>query len=117
MFIVMISMGSMPMTFVDEIGVIAMLHCLMPAARGMAMWVALGDRVRGDELIIIDQFGEYGRGAALSDQIGERPAQHKNGNGQQDDERPGRGVYVEGGCCAADRGGNADGDGTTEAGA
>ena len=29
----MISMGSMPMTFMDEIGVIAMLYCLMSAAR------------------------------------------------------------------------------------
>ncbi len=66
-FIVMISMGSVPMTLMDEIGVIAMLHCLMPAARSVAMWVALGDRMRGDEFIIIDQFGEYGSGAALSD--------------------------------------------------
>jgi hypothetical protein len=52
--IVVISMGSMPMTFVDEIGVVAMLHCRMATARRMAMGVAFGDHMRGDQLIVVD---------------------------------------------------------------
>ena len=55
MLIVVIGMGCMPMSFMDEVGVVAVLHCRMPATRCVLVRVVLGDRVRGHELIIIDQ--------------------------------------------------------------
>ena len=54
MLIVVIGMRCMPMSFMDEVSVVAVLHCRMPAARRMAVRVALGDRMRGQQLIIID---------------------------------------------------------------
>jgi len=56
--IVVIGMDCMPMSFMDEVGVIAMLYGRMPAARLMAVRVALGDRVRGHQLIIIHRVRE-----------------------------------------------------------
>ena len=100
------------MPFVDEVGVIAMLHGLVSAARGMAMWMALGDGMRGDQLVVIGELRKYGGRAVASDQIGEWPAEHENGDGQQDDECAGCGVEVEGGCRAAHRRKHANGDGT-----
>jgi hypothetical protein len=68
-FIVVISMGCMPMSFVDEVGVVPVLHCGMPATRCMLVRVAFGDCVRSDELIIVDQLWQYGRGASASQQV------------------------------------------------
>src|SRR5829696_7979010 len=59
--IVVIGMGSVPMSFMDEVGVVAVLHCGMPATWCMAVGVVLGDRVRRHKvIIIIGQFREYG---------------------------------------------------------
>ena len=86
MLIVVIGMGCMPMSFVNEVSVVAVLHGRMPAARLMAVRVALGDRVRGQQLIIIDRLREYGCGASPSQQVGERPTQHEDCDCQQHDE-------------------------------
>ena len=92
MLIVVIGMGCMPMSFMDEVSVIAVLYGRMPAARLMAMRVAFGDRVRGRQLIILNRVREYGCGASPSQQVGERPAQHEDADGQQHDEGTGRSV-------------------------
>ena len=55
MLIVMIGMGCMSMSFMDEVGVVAMLHCRMPATRCVLVRVAFCDPVRSDELIFIDR--------------------------------------------------------------
>jgi hypothetical protein len=44
--VVVISMGGMSMTFMDEVGVVTMLYGRMPAAAGMAVRVVLGDGMR-----------------------------------------------------------------------
>jgi hypothetical protein len=44
-FIVVISMGSMSMTFMDEVGVVTMPQGRMPAAGRMAVRMGLSDRV------------------------------------------------------------------------
>jgi copper oxidase (laccase) domain-containing protein len=67
--IVVISMGCVPVSFVDEVGVVAVLHSGMPATRCMLVRVALGDRVWSDELIIIYQLREHGRGPSASQQV------------------------------------------------
>jgi hypothetical protein len=64
--IVVIGVGGMPMSFVDEVGVVAMQHRQMPAARCVLVRVILGDRVRSHKLIIIDQLRQYRRGASPS---------------------------------------------------
>ena len=51
MLIVVIGMGSVPMSFMDEVGVVPVLHCGMPATWCMAMRVVLGDRVRRGQTI------------------------------------------------------------------
>ena len=58
MLIVVIGMGCMPMSFMDEVSVIAVLYGRMPAARRVLVRVVLGDRMWGDELIIIDHLRE-----------------------------------------------------------
>src|SRR5215211_5602180 len=71
--IVMISVGCMPMSLVDEVGVVAVLQSWMPATRGMAVRVALGDGVRSRQLIIINRLRKCGRGASPSQQVGQWP--------------------------------------------
>ena len=108
--IVVIGMRCMPMSFMDEVSVVAVLHCRMPAAWRMAMRVALGDRVRGEQLIIIDRLRQYGRGASAAQQVGEGPTQHEDRDGQQHDECTWRRVQVERAHGAANRRGDTDGD-------
>jgi hypothetical protein len=55
MLIVMISVGRMPMSFVNEVGVVPVLHCRVPATWCMLVGVALGDGVRSRQLIVVDQ--------------------------------------------------------------
>src|SRR5215216_2290019 len=59
--IVMISVGCMPMSLVDEVRVVAVLQSRMPAARGMTVRVALGDGVRSRQLIVINRLRKHGR--------------------------------------------------------
>ena len=54
MLIVMINMGGMPMTFVDEVSMVTVLHCRVPAAWCMLVRVAFRDRVRSHQLIVVD---------------------------------------------------------------
>src|SRR5512133_3472863 len=51
--IVMISMDGMPMSFVDEVSMVTVLHCRVPAARCMLVRVAFGDRMRSYQLIVV----------------------------------------------------------------
>src|SRR5688572_24788940 len=115
MLIVVIGMGCMPMSFMNEVSVIAVLHGRMPAARLMAVRVAFGDRVWGQQLIIITRVREYGCGASPSQQVGEGPAQYEDTDRQQHDEGTGRSVCVERAHCAAHRRCDPDGDSTDEA--
>ena len=82
MLIVVIGVGCMPMSFMDEVSVIAVLYDRMPAARLMAVRVALGDCVWGQQLIIINRVREYCCGASPSQQVGEGPAQYEDADGQ-----------------------------------
>ena len=82
MLIVVIGMGSVPMSFMDEVSVITVLHCRMPATWCMPVGVVFGDRVRSHEFNIIDQLREYSRGASPAQQVGERPTQHEDRDGQ-----------------------------------
>ena len=95
MLIVVIGMGCMPMSLVDEVGVVAVLQCWMPASRGVAVRVTLGDRVWRRQLIIINRLRKYGRGASPSQQVGQGPAQHEDRDCEQHDECAGRRVCVE----------------------
>ena len=54
MLIVMISMDGMPMSFVDEVSMVTVLHCRVPSARCMLVRVAFGDRMRSYQLIVVD---------------------------------------------------------------
>ena len=55
MLIIVIGVGGMPMSFMDEVGVVAVLHRRMPATRCVLVRVILGDRVRSHKLIINDR--------------------------------------------------------------
>jgi hypothetical protein len=46
--VVVISMGGMSMTFMDEVGVVTMLYGRMPAAGRMAVRVVFGDGMWAD---------------------------------------------------------------------
>jgi hypothetical protein len=70
------------MTFMDEVGVIAMLHRQMSAARRVAVRMILGDGVRGRQLVIVGQLREYGHGVTPAQQVGERSTQHEDRDGK-----------------------------------
>ena len=93
--IVVISMGGVSMAFMDEVGMVTMLNGRMPAAGRMAMRMGLCDRVRDHQFIVVNRLREYGRRVAPPQKVGDRPAQHEDRDGQQDNERPRRRIYIK----------------------
>ena len=66
MLIVVISMGRMSMTFMDEVGVVTVLYGRMPAAGRVAVRMVLGDGMWAHQFIVVNRLRENGRGVAPS---------------------------------------------------